>query len=75
MTIIFPLLALAGIWGYTIVQDMEHGPTEPGEITNIGYVDETGALDELIEWEKISLAPYQNRDAAKAALLDKEIEE
>ncbi|MCD6358775.1 MAG: ABC transporter permease [Dehalococcoidia bacterium] len=75
MTIIFPLLALAGILGYTIVQDIEHGPSDPREMIKVGYVDETDKLNELIEWEEISLIPYHNREAAKAALLEETIEE
>ena len=70
MTIIFPILALAGILGYNIVQGIERGPVDPSEIINIGYVDEIGTFSELIEWEEISFTPYQNRDTAKAALID-----
>ena len=75
MTVIFPVLALLGILGYTIIQGMERGPEEPAEITNVGYVDEVGTFDKLTEGAEISFISYPDEERAKAALLSGEIEE
>ena len=75
MTVIFPVLALLGILGFTIIQGLEHKPATPEEITRIGYVDEVGTFKKLTEQSDVSFIPYPDREQAKAALLNEEIGE
>lgn len=73
LTIAFPLLAFLAISGFQIFS----GEGEPSEIevTSMGYVDNLGIMSGYTSQYDVELTPYVSEDAAKEALLDKDIDE
>ncbi len=72
LTLAFPLIALLGILA---------GRAIPGIITpvttieKIGYVDKVGIFNESLTQDNIQLVPFNTEDAAKTALVNKDIKE
>ena len=73
LTLIFPLIGLMAITGYTILSD-EGGPT-PDEALTVGYVDEVGIFGEYQEQYMVNLIPYQTAEEATSDLTDGELDE
>jgi ABC-2 type transport system permease protein len=74
MTLIFPLLALLGILGFTIVEALGH-EAAPREVSKVGYVDEVGAFGQFGEQSGVSFISYPDEEHALEALLGGEINE
>ncbi|HUV52201.1 MAG TPA: ABC transporter permease [Dehalococcoidia bacterium] len=73
LTLALPLLLILGFGVYKGVQEWHH-PAAPEEV-KIGYVDEIGMFDEYTNQSDVLFVLYQSEDAAKQALLVKEIKE
>ena len=73
LTLALPLLLILGFGIYKGVQEWHH-PAAPEEV-KIGYVDEIGMFDEYTNQSDVLFVLYQSEDAAKQALLVKEIKE
>lgn len=73
LTLALPLLVILGFGVYKGVQEWYH-PGAPEEV-KIGYVDEVGMFDEYTNQGDVVFVLYQSEDAAKQALLTKEIKE
>ena len=73
LTLALPLLVILGFGIYKGVQEWYH-PGAPEEV-KIGYVDEIGTFDEYTNQGDVLFVLYQSEDAAKQALLTKEIKE
>ena len=72
LTLFFPLLGLAGLLGFELLQ---------GRTLNIGagehkfgYVDETGQFTQFTRQGKVSFIPFATVEEAKAALLKGDVE-
>lgn len=73
LTLALPLLVILGFGVYKGVQEWYH-PGAPEEV-KIGYVDEVGIFDEYMNQGDVLFVLYQSEDAAKQALLAKEVKE
>ena len=73
LTLALPLLVILGFGIYKGVQEWHH-PAAPEEV-KIGYVDEIGTFDEYTNQNGVLFVLYQSEDAAKQALLAKDIKE
>lgn len=73
LTLALPLLVILGFGVYKGVQEWYH-PGAPEEV-KIGYVDEVGMFDEYTNQGDALFVLYQSEDAAKQALLAKEVKE
>src|SRR4030042_5187579 len=73
LTLALPLLVILGFGIYKGVQEWHH-PAAPEDV-KIGYVDEVGTFDEYTNQNGVLFVLYQSEDAAKQALLAKEIKE
>lgn len=72
LTLSLPVLALLGIGIYHIAS----GVSAPlAVVTHIGYVDQMGGLKEFTTQGTIVLVPYESAEAARQALVRKEIAE
>ncbi len=74
MALIFPVLALVGILGFSLIQSLAQGLVTPTGVTKLGYVDEVGIFTSPLTQPNFSLTPYANEEQAKLALLNTEIE-
>ena len=74
ITLIFPLLALAVLGGYQLIQRIDTQDTTT-EIVSIGYVDEAGGFDDISQTVEIALMRYQSPEEATEALIAGDIEE
>ena len=74
ITLIFPLLALAVLGGYQLIQSIGTRDTTT-EIVSIGYVDEAGGFDDISQTVEIALIRYQSPEEATEALIAGDIEE
>jgi ABC-2 type transport system permease protein len=72
LTLSLPVLALLGIGIYHVVSGVS---TPPAVVTHIGYVDQMGGLNGFTTQGTIVLVPCQSAEAAKQALIDKDITE
>jgi ABC-2 type transport system permease protein len=72
LTLAFPLLALAAIGVFQIIENTEQ---PPAEVTNIGYVDEVGIFSSYTEHYLTVLMPFTTTEEATEALLDDAISE
>jgi ABC-2 type transport system permease protein len=72
LTLSLPVLALLGIGIYHVVSGVS---TPPPVVTHIGYVDQMGGLNGFTTQGTIVLVPYQSAEAARQALIDKDITE
>ena len=70
LTLALPVLALLGIGIYHVVAAAL--PTAL-EVTKVGYVDELGGLNQFTVQGNLSLVSYGSPEAARQALLNKEI--
>jgi ABC-2 type transport system permease protein len=73
MTLIVPLLALLVIGVLQIVSAVSK--PQIAEVKNIGFVDEIGGFDQFTAAGDIKLIPYDSRDSATSALVNKNIAE
>jgi len=75
MAVLFPLIGLAAIGIFLIVQAAS-GPAAEAEIPRIGYVDEAGGFPDYEgDYGRIVLVPYTTAGEATAAMLDGDIGE
>jgi ABC-2 type transport system permease protein len=72
MTLILPVLALLGIGIARVTSGISH---PPAEITQIGYIDETGIFTQFTTQGNIEFAPYNTPESATSAIVAKEIKE
>ncbi len=72
LTLALPILALLGIGIFHLVSGITKPPIE---VTRIGYVDEVGDFDQFTRHENIILVSYDTLEAAKQALIKKDINE
>lgn len=72
MTLAFPLIALLAILAFQIIGGAD-GPSEPGEIITVGYVDNTGSFIDYTEQQEVILIPKPSEQEATDALLEGEI--
>ncbi|MCL0080444.1 ABC transporter permease [Dehalococcoidia bacterium] len=73
MTISVPLIALIGMLGYRVIQDI-YQPDKPEE-QRIGYVDHTGIFTGYTEQADLTFILYADEAKAKSHLLAGEIDE
>ncbi|MGD8814641.1 MAG: ABC transporter permease [Anaerolineales bacterium] len=73
LTFIVPVLALLAIGSYELATTL----IEPSakEVTTVGYVDEVGIFSDQTEQGLIKLVPYESREDASRALVDKDVSE
>ncbi|MFH1662804.1 MAG: ABC transporter permease [Chloroflexota bacterium] len=72
MTLAFPLIALLAILAFQVIGGAG-GPSEPGEIVSVGYVDNTGSLINYTDQQGVVMTPQTNEQEATDALLEEEI--
>ncbi|MGD0795460.1 MAG: ABC transporter permease [Dehalococcoidales bacterium] len=72
LTLALPVLALLGIGIGHVISGMTR---PPAEITNIGYVDESGGFSQFTTQGSIQFVLYDSAAAATQALVAKDIEE
>lgn len=72
LTLALPVLALLGIGIFQIISGVAKPPPE---VTRIGYVDEVGNFGQFTTQGKITLVRFDSTDAARQALLKKDIKE
>ena len=72
MTLVFPLIALLAILAFQIIGGAGD-PSEPGEIINVGYVDNTASFNNYTDQQGVVLTPQTNEEEATDALLEGEI--
>jgi ABC-2 type transport system permease protein len=72
MTLAFPLIALLAILAFQFIEGAG-GPTEPGEIITLGYVDNTGSFINSTEQQEVILIPQPSEQEATDALLEGKI--
>ena len=73
MTFIVPVLALLGIWIFELITTLIRPPEI--EIATIGYVDEVGVYDNHTDQGLIKLVPFESRDIATRALIERAVSE
>ncbi len=72
MTLAFPLIALLAIIAFQIIEGAG-GPSEPGEIIKVGYVDNTGIFSSYTDQQEVALTSQPGEQEATGALLEGEI--
>jgi ABC-2 type transport system permease protein len=70
LTLAVPFLALLGIGILHFVSGIT-GP--PAEVTQIGYVDESGGFDQLASQDNFNFVRFETQQAATQALIDEDI--
>jgi ABC-2 type transport system permease protein len=73
LTLVVPILGFLGIGIFQLVSSLTE--PSPEEISTIGYVDELGGLDEFTTQGAIELVPYDTRNDATTALINREVSE
>jgi ABC-2 type transport system permease protein len=73
LTLVVPILGFLGIGIFQLVSSITE--PSPEEISTIGYVDELGGLDDFTTQGAIELVPYDTRNDATAALINREVSE
>jgi len=74
VTLLFPVLSLAVIGGYQIIQGI--GAKEAtAEVVSIGFVDQSGGFDDTSQTGDIEFIQYQSAEEATNALTAGDIEE
>ena len=74
MTLALPVLALLAIGGTQLISGIVK-PSGPAQITNIGYVDQTGGFSQFNSQGTVELKPYNTPDTALRALVQKDVKE
>ena len=74
ISLLFPLLALAVIGGYQLIQRIGTQDTTT-EAVSIGYVDEAGGFDDTSQTGEITFIRYQSLEEATEALIAGNIDE
>lgn len=74
ITLMFPVIALAVLGGYQLIQRIGTQDTTT-QIVSIGYVDEVGGFDDISQTVEITLIRYQSPEEAIEALVAGDIEE
>ncbi|MDD4876362.1 MAG: ABC transporter permease [Dehalococcoidales bacterium] len=74
VTLLFPMLALLALGGYTMVNRMGAESNE-SQVVNIGYVDEAGGFNSINNNEEIIFTNYESTAKATEALLAGNIDE
>ena len=74
VSLLFPLLALAVLGGYQLIQRIGT-PDTTTEAVSIGYVDEAGGFDDTSQIGEITFVRYQSPEEATEALIAGDIEE
>ena len=72
LTLAFPVVALLGLLAAQVIPGMI---TPTTTVEKIGYVDKVGIFNGDVTQEKIELVPFNTEDAAKTALIAKDISE
>jgi ABC-2 type transport system permease protein len=72
MTLAFPLIALLAILAFQFIGGAG-GPSEPGEIITVGYVDNTGSFIDSTDQQEVIFIPKPSEQEATDALLEGEI--
>jgi ABC-2 type transport system permease protein len=74
MTLALPVLALLAIGVTQLISGIVK-PSGPAQITNIGYVDQTGGFSQFNSQGTVELKPYNTPDTALRALVQKDVKE
>jgi len=74
ISLLFPLLALAVLGGYQLIQRIGTQDTTP-EALSIGYVDEAGGFDDTSQTGEITFTRYQSREETTEALIAGDVSE
>ena len=74
MTLALPVLALLAIGVTQLISGIVK-PSGPAQITNIGYVDQTGGFSQINSQGTVELKPYNTPDTALRALVQKDVKE
>jgi len=72
MTVAFPLIALLAILAFQTIGGLT-GPSEPGKIIEIGYVDYSGGFVDYTQQDGVELISHPSEEDATEALLADDI--
>ena len=74
LTLALPVLALLAIGATQLISGIVK-PSGPAQVTNIGYVDQSGGFSQFTTQGSVEMKLYDTTDAARQALTQKDVKE